>query len=123
MINITDKDRDRIKELIEFAEDNVSTYEDLIDRSNNPDKAVGLNEKHNCIIDGGYRIVYSVEEQSFGKCKHISITYNDDLPSIPDAEIIMKEFGMNSDLRASHIYQEKIDGGHAINFIQPILDN
>jgi hypothetical protein len=123
MLKINDKDESKIKEVIKFAEENEFSLEDLINRSENPDKAPGLDEKHNCFFEGGYRVVYSIEEQMGFKCRHISITKNEDLPSITDAEIIMKAFGMDPDLRASHIYQEKINNGKAINFLQPILEN
>ena len=123
MLKIDDNDRKRIQEVIKFAEENEFSLEELMERANNPADCPGMDDKHNCELDSGYRVVYSVEQQLECKCKHISISLNEDLPSIEAAQLIMREFGMDDDFTKSHIYQEKWEGTKAINFIQPILED
>lgn len=56
----------------------------------------GDNPHHCCYFPDGFKVVYSVEEQPVGWCKHLSVSVasTDKLPHIEAVKIIMKEFDL-----------------------------
>jgi hypothetical protein len=55
---------------------------------------------HSMKISQGYRVVFSIEEQPVGWCKHLSVSVDavGRLPCQEAVELIMKEFGMGNDI-------------------------
>lgn len=121
MLIITNEIRAQIKKVVDFAEANPFTYEDLMYRMMNPSDAPGLMDSHTCLFKG-YRVAFSIEEQAQFKARHISITLNEDVPPPTSVLLIIQEFGFKVPLNGCHVYMEELsNGGGAINIIEPIL--
>lgn len=107
--------KQRIAKLKTYAESNELSFDDLLDISNDPSKAVGYLKEHNCKLDMGYRVVFTIEQQPKFKAKHISISLNEKHPPLEAVELILEEFGFGNILDA-YIYAEE----NAINIIEPV---
>jgi len=108
--------KERISKLKEYAESNEFSIDDLLDIYNDPSKAAGCFKEHNLLLDDGYRVVFSIEQQPKFKVRHISISLNDKIPPVKSVELIIKEFGFTSELTDCHIYEEP----NAINILEKI---
>jgi hypothetical protein len=70
------------------------------------------------IIPDGYRVVFSIEEQPIGWCRHLSVSVDKKgkYPTPQAVELIMQEFGMGNDIDNSlKVWMEK--EGEAINVV------
>jgi hypothetical protein len=89
-----------------------------------PVKSIGDNENHCLFLPLGYKIVFSIEEQPIGECRHISISQRGLIPMTDDIFEILKVFGFRSNAIGGsvHTYKETYsqDGvdQHAINLIE-----
>jgi len=83
---------------------------------------VGDSPAHVCIVPLGYRCVFSMEEQTAGICRHLSVSVPGDglLPNHAAFEALCSEFGFQTpDSLPTTIYNEPISPGHhALNIIQ-----
>lgn len=116
MLVINNVAKSDIAKLIEFAESNELSFDDLLDIYNNPDKSPGYNPEFNCLLNVGYRVVFTIEQQPKFKAKHISISLNEDMPPIDSVKLILQEFGFKNKLEDCHIYMEE----NAINVLEKI---
>ena len=119
-----------IKNMIAFAEKNKITLSTLKKMVKGDVMPVGADPDRNLII-GTHRIVFSIEQQPFGWCRHISISVLktdgvSDLPSIPAVLEIIKEFGFeHKELgKRSEFFNYWIEeiskNEHAINVVEKI---
>lgn len=121
ILKIDDNDRQLIQEVIEFAEANEYTLDDMLDRMNDPDLTPGLDERHNCLLSVGVRAVFSIEQQPSFKARHLSVTLNEDTPPIDMVTLLMEEFGFEGGLMDCAVWKEPIgQGQEAINVLEPI---
>jgi hypothetical protein len=120
-----------IKKLIEYAEANVyslAVMKELHKKSMDDEsvESIGDDLNHCLFLPLGYKIVYSMEEQPFGLCRHISISQGGLIPQTQDIFEIMNHFGFKSNAigGSSHTYSETYhkDGTqhYAINIIEKI---
>ena len=110
-----------IKRVIKYAEENIvphSMLEAMIDGHAPP---VGDNKYHNCTIRP-YRVVYSIEEQAIGLCRHLSVS----LPksrSIPNLNVLnelIEMFGFEGDIHDCYVWIEDLTPIRAVNLVQPL---
>lgn len=110
----------------EYAELNPLKLHTVIRSVGRPETAIGNNENHVCLIRIGYKVVYSIEEQSDGNYRHLSVSVDKKgrTPSPQALEMLMKEFGFIGGLKGdssiyTKVWTEDFDGGHiAINVLQ-----
>lgn len=120
---ITDITRSEIKKQIEYAQQNMIALEDLKKISTGIIPPPGDLEAYAMQIPFGFRCVFTIEKQSIGECRHLSVSiesgkYNT-WPSEAAVILIAKEFGfMGNILEDSHVYIEH--ESNAVNLIQPM---
>lgn len=115
-ILVIDKEaKEKISKLKEFAESNEFSFDDLLDISNDPSKAAGYFKEHNVLLEKGYRVVYTIEQQPKFKAKHISISLNEKHPPLEAVELILEEFGFGNIIDC-YVYPEE----NAVNIIEPV---
>ena len=122
VLSIDDKVKAIIAKLVQYATDNkleLSTIEKIADGSL---PAIGDDVNYVCYIPDGYRVVFTIEQQKDEKWyRHISISVNSKtkLPSIPAAEMIMREFGFNGSINdLDHVWIENKISPAAVNLLQ-----
>lgn len=98
-----------IAETIKYAEKNKISKPFLMAAMNGKMPCPGDNPNYCCYFEVGYKVVFTVEEQPCGWCKHISVSVaspkKDVLPNVESVKLIMQEFGMDS-LEESNLYIE-----------------
>ena len=64
---------------------------------------VGDHEEYSCVLPVGFKIVYSIEEQPCGKCRHLSVRVqggrNNRVPNEHMVGMVMKELGFKREVR------------------------
>lgn len=90
-----------ISKLKNYSEQNVISYEELV----NPMTVIGENPNYLVELPMGFRVVYSVEEQPMGLCRHLSISVDNQEPSFNDLLIVIGYFGFNTDLLDGKAYR------------------
>lgn len=114
--------RERIREVVEYAETHPMTTEDLKDIIAGKKQSAGDDNNHVIKLSKHYRVVYSQEIQPDGKWyHHLSVSVpgrtQGKMPSIPVVKLIMEEFGMgNRIFGQAAIWDED----HAINILKKI---
>lgn len=110
-IQIIDYDlKGEIKKLVDFAEANPFTMDDMLDVMNGHELSAGDREGHYLNTPFGIRIVYSIEIQNKGKIRHLSVSINKD-KAFPPPSItmeIMKLIGFKNELYDCMVEIEKI---------------
>ena len=118
VLQIDDDTRKEIKKVKAFA------YRHKVDEANLRATMAGIVEPigddpdYVVHIHDGYRVVYSVEEQSIGDCHHISVSVDKKgrAPHPLAVEMILEEFGMKKLEDSLAVWPE----GIAINIVQEI---
>lgn len=97
---IDDNIRKTITRIIDHAEKNVFSVDDLLDIMNKQSLAPGEREGFGCNIEVGYRVVYSIEMQNAGKCRNLNVSINKEnrLPPEWAVKQLIREFGFKSPL-------------------------
>lgn len=64
--------------------------------------------KYSCFLEVGFKCVYTIEEQPFGWCHHLSISVDapGKLPHMEAVKAIMQEFGIKKPVKECHVYIE-----------------
>lgn len=120
--------REQIQQVKDYAEANPFSMDDLLDTKNGELAAAGdLDGKHVLEIPVGYRVVFSMEQQPAGLCRHMSVSvdFPGKLPSVPSVIMLMKEFGFDHPLDDDFPHHGKVwmeEGGYgtAINVLEII---
>ena len=111
-----------IRRLVDHAARNVVTRERLQQMIAGEVKPVGDEPEFTCVIPVGYRCVYSLEEQPFGVCRHLSISVLGEgaAPNEAAVEMLATEFGFRGGLEdMAHVWTEPFGAGKiAINLLQ-----
>lgn len=107
---IDDTTREKIAEIVEFAENNPFSLDDILDCQNGQMPPAGDMEGFSATIEVGYRIAYSIENQPAGKVRHLSVSVNEDghLPSPAAVEQIMMLIGFDGALSHCEKWLEDI---------------
>lgn len=112
---IGEEERQRIKEIREYAENNPFSFDDILDIKNGHEPAPGDIDKFAFRLPGGIRVVFTIDEQplkngaGFTKVRHISLSVpvKDKLPSPEACELILVEFGFKNKLEDCYVHLEE----------------
>lgn len=93
---LDDEAKESIKMLMCYAQSHV-LFLPMMEKTLKGEQApVGDNPDYVIYIHEGYRIVFSIETQPIGMCKHLSISVRGTYPHPTAVEQIMQEFGMGN---------------------------
>lgn len=121
---IIDRDaKTDIARLIAYAEAHPQSIHNVFKAVGNPERAAGnLDPGYICVVKVGYRCVYTIEQQSRGLCRHLSVSVLGDgcAPNEAAVLVLMQEFGFRGGFKdVLSMYTEEIgDNKIAINVIQ-----
>lgn len=95
ILQIDQRGKEAIQRLKTYAEGHKVDLESIKRMASGTQSPVGNDTNYSCYLHDGYRIVFSIEQQSSGWYRHISISVDDPqkVPSVPSTEMIMNEFG------------------------------
>lgn len=119
---IDDNARQNIARLVEFADAHRLSAEEMQRRVANGGPSIGDDPRFSCEIPFGFRVVFSIEQQPMGWCRHLSVSVDhpDRMPSIPAVKMIMEAFGYKQGLDESIVHIEDDISPKAINILAPI---
>jgi hypothetical protein len=102
--------RQEFRRVIQYAESHRFSTDELIQRIEAGGPSIGDDPGHVCFCEHGYKIVFSVEEQNFGWCNHLSVSVDNPnkVPSIEAVRALMLEFGMQKPLEQCYVYIEDV---------------
>jgi hypothetical protein len=111
----------RIQEVINYAKSRPHNLE-IIKKRMSGDYPVPGDEfsRHTCYIECGFKCVYTIEEHPCGWCHHLSISVDEDgkVPAIEAIKFLMKEFGIEQDIKKCLVFSEDISETRtAVNII------
>lgn len=91
---------ERLAALKKYAEENVFSMDDLLDRFNEKAAPIGNEENFKCEIPVGFRVCFSMEEAPH-LCRHLSVSVDaeDKFPHVIAVVEIMKHLGFSNDLK------------------------
>ena len=121
ILQIDESTRQDIQKAIAYAESHKFTTLDIKRIINGQGKPAGDDPGFVTHIHDGYRVVYSLEEQPIGWCKHISISVEalGKYPHELAVKEILKEFGMDSNFEDSeNVLQMWLEEDRAINILE-----
>lgn len=118
-------ERESIKQVKEFAEKNVLSFDDLLDIKNGAAPFVGRRKGHSCIIPSDFRIVYSVElhpkkdGSGFTKLRvmSMSVPAEGKLPSVESVQMVLPELGYTSKFEDSYVTVENDSKGEPVAIV------
>ena len=99
-------EQEKIDNLIQFAEDNTYEMNDLLDMMNGNKPIAGSIPGH-VYETGDYRIVYSIENQTQAKIRHLSVSRDKSYPEVVVVSQILKLLGFKSELEDCKLDIEK----------------
>jgi len=117
--------KEKIKSIIEHAEKNITTQEELKKVMAGESNPVGDSPEFTVLIPTNIKAVFSYEEQPppVGVCKHLSVSVNlqGRVPNFAAVIMVMKEFGFENGLTDCILFTEKFGDGTktAVNVIEP----
>ena len=102
--------KDKLQNLVAYAENNPLTMDDLLDTYNKQLAPVGDMSGHVVNLPFGFRVVYSIEQQVKGDVRHLSISVDDEgkLPNDVAVREVMKLIGFKNELEKCIIKLEEI---------------
>lgn len=129
---VDDEVKAAIKQVVDYAEQHridIIELKRLIEEKT----FVGDDPLRSLIIPYGFRCVFSIEEQSFGWTRHLSVSvvnvdgerYSQKKGRFPNeraVRMIMDEFGMTKPFESCHIYLDEAKVNGSINIIEPMGD-
>ena len=107
-------EKDKIDNLIQFAEDNTYEMDDLFDMMNG-ERPIAGNVPGHVYETGDYRIVYSIENQLQAKIRHLSVSKDKSYPEVIVVSQILKLLGFKSELEDCKLDIEKGEEFTSIN--------
>lgn len=119
---ITDEVSTRIKEVVRYAEKHIFSMDDMLDIINKQREPPGNDPHHVVYIPIGIKVVFTMDKQNIGICKHISISVDrpGKLPNPLVVENILLEFGIETPLHDCVINFEDLSHGYqAITIVEP----
>jgi hypothetical protein len=124
---LDEEGRARIAEVRAYAEANVEPLHAMVRRMGRADQAPGVRnrEKTTVVIPFGYQCCFTLEQQSAGNCRHLSVSVPDPgrAPSPAAMLLLMEEFGFTAkSLEDVHVWAEGLakKGHQAINVLELI---
>lgn len=118
---IDDATKKEIKRVVDFAEANPYSLDDLFDIKNKQKKCAGDSKDYTAYIPVGYKMVFSIEHQPKGAVRHLSVSVDKKgkMPNPEAVKEIMKEVGFFNQLENCLVdFEEFSPGYHAVNVIE-----
>lgn len=115
--------KDKIKNLVDYAEKNIFSMDDLLDTVNKEMESAGDMDGFSIDLPVGFKVVYSIEQQPAGKVRHLSVSVDTPgrCPSPESIQVIMDEIGFKNTLLKCKVGMEKIGENHeAVNVLELI---
>lgn len=127
--------RGHILKIRTYAQENRIPLAEMEERVNDKKgrfKPPGDDPNRTIDVPLGYRVSYTIEEQKFGWCHHISVSIDmkdpgKPLPSLAAVAMLMIEFGMRPlNQKTDIVYIEdtkggEVDGKQSVNIIQTVV--
>jgi len=119
---IDEKARAAIKVLKENAEKNILTVRDILDMWEGRQSVWGDRPGNSINLLVGYKVVFGMEQQKIGLCRHLSVSVNSGnrIPSSHAMEVLLKEFGFTNTLKDCLLRIEPNDAFYAIECVDPV---
>ena len=116
---LDDEARQQIQEIKLYAENNFFTLEQLR-KIIEAKESIGNDPRFSCIIETGFRVVFTIEQHPGGWMKHFSASVNNQgrYPNEEAVGMLMTEFGFTRNLRDCHVFLEKSE--EAVNVLEPV---
>jgi len=117
--------KEKIKSIIEHAEKNITTQEQLKKVMRGEGNPVGDFSEFTVLIPTNVKAVFSFEEQPepIGLCKHLSVSValKNRVPNFTAVMMVMQEFGFKNKLTDCILFTENFGDGNqvAVNVIEP----
>lgn len=116
-------EKEAIKNLVDYAEKNIFSMDDLLDTKNKEMAPAGDMDGFSAFLPVGYKVVYTIEQQPAGKVRHLSVSV--DTPgkyATPESiQVIMDEIGFQNPLLKCEIGMEDIGSNHqAVNILEVV---
>lgn len=102
--------RQKIRKVIDYANDNIYQLDDILDMMNNQMEYPGTNPEHQVLIPiGRFICYYLVDHPIKGRCHYFQIKpdASGQFPDRKSLEYIVKEFGIEKPLLDEHINIDK----------------
>lgn len=117
------EEKEKLQALKDNAEQNILSFDDLLDIKNKREPLVGDRPGFSCEIPVGFRVVFSLENHpmkdgsGFKTIRHMSMSVDAEgkLPNPIACKMIMEELGYKSELIDCII---SIERNHAINILE-----
>lgn len=119
---MNDPTKAKIKNLIDYATENKISIKQLGDKAKGLIGPVGDDDKRVILIEHGFKVAFSFEQQEEGLFRHISISQFNSVPSVHDTGIIVEEFGFN-DMCDCYISIEDNKNIKSINLLDKVKDD
>ena len=117
IVQIDDYVKKEIAKVKSYAAEHPYNEEALISIKTETLAPPGDNPDHVVHIHDGFRAVYSVNVLKYIKYHHLSISYERGMIGVPEAELILKMFGIAEDIMdLDHVYIE--EKHQAVNLIK-----
>lgn len=118
---IGEKEKKAIKQLIEYARTHPYSREKLQLIVDGMEQAPGDIKPYSISLPVGFKVVFTIEDQPMGICKHLSVSVDDPkkLPSPEAINMIAEEFGFVGtveNMEYGTVFLE--EESNAINIIQ-----
>lgn len=108
--------RAEIKRVMDFADKHRDPIANLHARISGALPPIGDNPNFVCTLPVGFRIVYSIEQQPIGWCRHISVSVDGaKLPNPMAVRMIADEFGFGPMEHWDNIW---VENNNAVNVIE-----
>ena len=123
---IDERGRQDIASVVSYAENHRVDIRSILRCIQGKESPIGDNPRHVCFLPCGFRVVYSIEQQSDGDWyRHISISINhpDRCPAPDAVRLISQEFGFQNALEDNMYWLEKCvtaEYSPAVNVLEPI---
>lgn len=120
---IDDNVREQIASLVEYAERNPFTMDNILDIYNGEMNPAGDQEQFVRHLPFGFRVAYSIDVYGEDKLRHLSMSVDTPgkMPHPITVEEMIKLIGFENDLSMCHIRMEEIgENHHAINVMEKI---
>ena len=122
ILTIGPAEKEQIQNLISFAESNVMGEERIKRIAAGEEKAPGDDPRLRITLPIGYGVVFTFEQQPFGKARHISISIDrKGLPAIEAVNMILEAFGFRNQIsKEPALLCVWIEVERAINVVEPL---
>lgn len=120
-LSVGNEERQKLLELKKYAEEHVMSFDELIKIFAKIVSPAGDRPEHTLFIPEGFKVVFSIEEQKPGKCRHLSVSVDKEgkLPSVGHVTFLMNILGFQKPMCDCIICLEEIaENHHAVSVME-----